>query len=210
MESFSVVKNSYKNCIAACNLVVSESNYFEIIDIYEHLINEKGIETINPIIVRDEGVYKTKVEIKDKILEAYKKLTNRIITDIKLKKIRGYKNFSLEGAFLNGKNELAYEQIASSYIEPKFTSYCVAGKIFGVIGSDGSVYPCEILDKKIGNLKDYDFNLKKLWENKLSSDTRKWIKDTKCSCHWECIYSYNIISDKKQLSKSVLKSLKYF
>ena len=63
---------------------------------------------------------------------------------------------------------------------------------------------------KMGNLKDYDFDLKKLWKNKTSSDTRKWIKDTKCSCHWECIYSYNIISDKKQLTKSVSKSLKYF
>lgn len=210
IESFKIIKNSFRNCIAACNLVVSESNYFEIMEIYEYLTREMKIETINPIIVRDEGVYKTKIELKEKILEAYKKLTHKIIDDIKKNKIRGFKNFSLEGAFLNGKNELAYELISSSYLKPNFTSYCVAGKIFGVIGSDGSVYPCEILDKKMGNLKDYDFNFKKLWKNKTSSDTRNWIKDTKCNCHWECIYSYNIISDKKQLIKSASKSLKYF
>ena len=66
------------------------------------------------------------------------------------------------------------------------------------------------INEMIDYTKDYDFDLKKLWKNKTSSDTRKWIKDTKCSCHWECIYSYNIISDKKQLTKSVSKSLKYF
>lgn len=209
IESFEIVKNSFKNCIAACNLVVSESNYFEIIEIYEYLTTKMKIETINPIIVRDEGVYKTDPDLKQKILDAYKKLTQKIVEDIKSKKIRGFKNFSLEGAFLNGKNELAYDLISSSYIKPNFTTYCVAGKIFGVIGSDGSVYPCEILNKKLGNLRDVDFDLKKIWKNKQSTDTRKWIKDTKCTCHWECIYSYNIISNKKQISNTIKKSIKY-
>ena len=60
------------------------------------------IETINPIIVRDEGVYKTKIELKEKILAAYKKLTKKIIDDIKKNKIRGLK-FFFRGSFSKWK-----------------------------------------------------------------------------------------------------------
>ena len=58
---------------------------------------------------------------------------------------------------LNAKNEISYEMTKASYLAPKFFTYCVAGSIFGVLKSDGTVYPCEILDKPLGNLKDYNF-----------------------------------------------------
>jgi radical SAM protein with 4Fe4S-binding SPASM domain len=210
LESFEIIKKATPNCISACNLVVSEDNYNKILEIYDFLINEKKIMTINPIIVRDEGVYKIPLEKKEAILDAYKSLTAKILLDIKSNKIRGYKNFSIEGLFLNGKNDLAYDLISQSYLSPKFFTYCVAGKIFGVIKPDGSVYPCEILDKSIGNLHDYDFNLKTLWKTYEANNIRNWIKETKCNCHWECIYSYNILSNKKQITEVLKRSLKYF
>ena len=210
MESFQIIDSGPANCISACNLVVSEDNYKEILQIYDFLINEKKITTINPIIVRDEGVYKIPIEKKEAILNAYKDLTKKILFDIETNKIRGYKNFSMEGIFLNGKNDLAYDLISQSYLSPKFSSYCVAGKIFGVIKPDGSVYPCEILDKSIGNLKNYDFDFKKLWKDKEANNMRSWIKNTKCNCHWECIYTYNILSDKKKIIEVFKRSFKYF
>ena len=93
----------------------------------------------------------------------------------------------------------------ASYLAPKFFTYCVAGSIFGVLKSDGTVYPCEILDKPLGNLKDYNFDFLKLWYDKKANDTRKWIKDTKCNCHWECIYTYNLISSPKYAAKIASK-----
>ena len=209
LESHNLVKNSFRNCIATCNLTVSENNCDQIEKIYHFLTGECKIETINPIIVRDEGVYKIPNSIKEKILNAYKTLTNLILEDVKRKKIRGFSNFFLEGKILNSKNEISYDMTINSYIKPKFYTPCVAGKIFGVIKSNGDVFPCELLDetKIMGNIKNYNFDFLKLWLTKKSDGIREWIKDTKCNCHWECIYTYNLISNKKYLLKILTKVL---
>ena len=94
----------------------------------------------------------------------------------------------------------------NSYIKPKFFTSCVAGRIFGVLKSNGDVYPCEILNKKIGNIKNYNYDFKKLWFTSLAKKTRNWIKSTNCNCHWECIYSYNLISNPKYVFK-IIKDL---
>ena len=44
----------------------------------------------------------------------------------------------------------------------KFNLPCVAGKKIIIIYETGDVHPCEILNKKLGNLKDYDYDLNKL------------------------------------------------
>ena len=90
-------------------------------------------------------------------------------------------------------------------MEPKFESYCPAGSIFGVIMSDGTVFPCEVLDKPLGNLKDYDYNFMKLWFDSKAINTKKWIKDTKCNCHWECAWTYNILSNVKYVPSLINK-----
>lgn len=90
-------------------------------------------------------------------------------------------------------------------MEPKFESYCPAGSIFGVIMSDGTVFPCEVLDKPLGNLKDYDYDFLKLWFDSEAINTKKWIKDTKCNCHWECAWTYNILSNVKYVPSLINK-----
>ena len=165
----------------------------------------KNIETINPIIVRSEGVFSLKEDLKEKLLKAYKNLTNLIIDEVKQKKLRGFSNFSLIGEVLNVKNEISFDMVQNSYLKPKFFTQCVAGSIFGVMQSNGDVYPCEILKKSLGNIKNYNMDFMKLWENEKSNETRKWIKDTKCNCHWECIYTYNLISSPKYSTKIASK-----
>ena len=38
--------------------------------------------------------------------------------------------------------------VKKMYLKPKYLSRCYAGGIFGIIGANGDVLPCEILDKK--------------------------------------------------------------
>ena len=100
-----------------------------------------------------------------------------------------------------------YENIASTYLVPKFISHCHAGSTFGVINADGKVYPCEILDKPLGSLRDYDLNFMKLWKDKAAKDTKKWIKDTKCNCTYECAWSFNILGNAKYQKDLILAAL---
>ena len=82
------------------------------------------------------------------------------------------------------------------YLKPKFINPCHAGD-FGVIQLM-KVYPCEILEKKImGDLRENDMNLIKIWKNNNSNEIKKFIKDTKCNCTYECALSYNILGNWK-------------
>ena len=82
---------------------------------------------------------------------------------------------------MNKKNMLVNQIIKDTYLEPRYISDCFAGSLFGVIGANGTVYPCEILDRPLGSLREYDYNFLKLWNSSDVIKTRKWIKDTKCN-----------------------------
>lgn len=210
IESYNIVKNSHKNCISTCNLTISEDNYEQIEDVYDYLTEKHKIETINPIVVRNEGVYEVPTDSKIALIEAYKKITKKNVENVDKGNLRGFSNFDIEGKVINEKNKIQYKMIAETYLKPKFYSNCVAGSIFGVVTSDGNVLPCEILDKDkaLGNLKDYDFNFMELWNDTKAKNTRKWIKDTKCNCHWECIFTYNLVSSPKYSANIASKIIK--
>ena len=58
------------------------------------------------------------------------------------------------------------------------------------------MYPCEILeDKLIGNLRDHEMNFMDLWNSKKNTEIKKFIKDTKCRCTYECALSFNILGN---------------
>jgi radical SAM protein with 4Fe4S-binding SPASM domain len=75
----------------------------------------------------------------------------------------------------------------------KFNSPCTAGSAFVVVYSDGSVYPCEMLNKPMGSLKDYDMNLLSLMNSSESKDVRTFIKSQRCFCSFECAWIYNVL-----------------
>jgi radical SAM protein with 4Fe4S-binding SPASM domain len=66
-----------------------------------------------------------------------------------------------------------------------------------VISEEGEVYPCELLDKSFGSLKDYDFDFKKLWQGKKAEEIRKWILKNRCACTHECFLTINVLFSPK-------------
>ena len=40
---------------------------------------------------------------------------------------------------------------------------CYAANLSGVIYAGGDVYPCEILEEPLGNLRDADYDFRKIW-----------------------------------------------
>ena len=216
------VKGLYKNAIASYFLIqgyqkrnimanvaitVSQHNYKNVIDIYNHLKNI-GVRAITSTIMREEGIIKSiEPEIKTQILQAYKELTDNIRKDTLKKKIDGYRG--MQGALMNAKNMIVNKIIQKTYLQKRFISYCSAGTLFGVIYANGDVYPCEILeDKKLGNVRDFNLNFMALWEDKAAKEFKGWVRDTKCNCTFECAWSINIISDPQFIPELLYYSLK--
>ena len=95
-----------------------------------------------------------------------------------------------------------------TFEENKYSTPCYAGNLSGVMYPEGDIYPCEILDDshKIGNIRDFDLDFKKLWLSKKAKQEVNFIKKTKCFCTHECFNSVNILFNPKFYPEIIKKS----
>ncbi len=111
-------------------------------------------------------------------------------------------HFNLFGKTFIRRRELLQKQVISTvFKEDRYVIPCLAGNISCVMTETGDLYPCEILDKKIGNIKETDYDFKRLWHSTEAAKLRSFIKDTKCYCTYECAITTNILFNMSQLTK---------
>ena len=94
------------------------------------------------------------------------------------------------------RDRLMYEHVAAvarSDGKPRTHLPCTAGSLSAVIFEDGEVHPCEILGKGIGNLNDHGWDLGALWHAPAAEALRREIRDTRCTCTWECAQADNVL-----------------
>lgn len=200
MNSYHTVRAIGGNASANVSITVSHENHGTADSLYDRLINDYGVRAITCAIVRDEGVYAIPLDHKRSILKTYSEVTGKIQRDLKAGRLEGYDPASVQGRLMNEKNTMMYDVIKRLYMEPHFISPCRAGTLLGTIKADGTVYPCEILtDRPLGNLRDFDYDFMRLWQAQTAQNTREWIVDSKCTCTFECAWSYNILSERRNI-----------
>ena len=123
------------------------------------------------------------------------------------KKMSGHARFKGNKLATAGRimlNELTNK----TFEETKYSTLCYAGNLSGVMYPEGDVYPCEILDDshKIGNIRDFDLDFKKLWFSKKAKEEVKFIRKTKCFCTHECFNAVNILFNPKFYPEIIKKS----
>ena len=85
---------------------------------------------------------------------------------------------------------------------------CAAGKKMIVVNERADVLPCEILNKKLGSLKDYDYNIPELLKDARSRRLVGWIKKSKCHCTFECALATSILFHKASYPKLLWRAIK--
>ena len=120
------------------------------------------------------------------------------------KKMSGHARFKGNKLATAGRimlNELTNK----TFEENKYSTPCYAGNLSGVMYPEGDVYPCEILDDshKIGNIRNFDLDFKKLWFSKKAKEEVKFIRKTKCFCTHECFNNVNILFNPKYYPKLI-------
>lgn len=84
---------------------------------------------------------------------------------------------------------------------------CTAGRLSAVIFENGSVQPCEMLGRELGNLNDVEWDLGRLWNGAEAERLRREIVATRCSCTWECAQADNVLFNKRawpRLARGIL------
>ena len=123
------------------------------------------------------------------------------------KKMSGHTRFKGNKLATAGRVMLN-ELVNKTHEENKYITPCYAGNLSGVMYPEGDVYPCEILDKthKIGNIRDFDLDFRKLWLSQKAKEEVKFIRKTKCFCTHECFNTVNILFNPKFYPQIIKKS----
>ena len=91
------------------------------------------------------------------------------------------------------KEEETYRLIGEAAEANGRISPCFGGELIGVLSETGEVYPCEILDRSMGNVRDFDCDLAALWKARAAADARSYQKELGCQCTYECAMSVNAL-----------------
>jgi MoaA/NifB/PqqE/SkfB family radical SAM enzyme len=195
LEAYKLLSKMGTDVFANIAITVSHENHDIVDRLYDELIDKHGVGSITATIVRDEGVYRIPADKKVKILTAYGRLTERIARDLREGRIHGYNPGTLQGRLMNKKNVLMNRIIKDTYLQPRYVSPCHAGALFGLIGANGTVRACEILDRPLGNIRNYQYDFLALWHDRPAQELKRWIRDSKCHCTYECAWSFNILGN---------------
>jgi len=101
-------------------------------------------------------------------------------------------NFSL--STLNAaKERVMYREVERVARTGAYRAPCRAGRIGAVMYENGDVAACEILDRKIGNVRDFDLDFSRLWFSPDAEALRREIDEKRCRCTWECAVATNVL-----------------
>lgn len=99
----------------------------------------------------------------------------------------------LAARWLTAKNAARREIIYDIINGHRDGGGCTAGAVAGVIQSDGTVKACEMLDGSLGNVREFGYDLGRLWRSAAARDVRRLIQDTQCQCTQECFLSTSML-----------------
>lgn len=104
---------------------------------------------------------------------------------------------------------VAKEDIAESLLTQKLPGPCNAGTRFLVIDETGVVFPCEILGKRLGSLRESNYDIKEILRSTEARAVLKYIRQRRCFCTMDCNAISNVVFGPFNYPR-VLKKLKGF
>jgi radical SAM protein with 4Fe4S-binding SPASM domain len=190
IQTIQFLKEIRSNQVAVgVNLLLSKDNECEIEQIYEYIRDEVKPDTLDPICIRGEL---KENKIKNVSADSYERLITLWKEDIKNHKFRGYYNYSF-GSLLTVREIITKNRILEMLRNNGPYRKCYAGILGGVIREDGEIFPCELLEESFGNIKEYDYDLKKIWNSEKARLVKMKIKRDKCVCTHECFQNLNAL-----------------
>ena len=122
----------------------------------------------------------------------YRRIKARLEDAFASGKLKYYDNMPL-APFVHAKERVSTRTVLRTIDTGEFQVPCYAGALSAVISEEGDVYACEMLDSKIGNLREVGYDMAKLWGGERARSMRDFIRDTKCFCTHECNMSINLL-----------------
>lgn len=191
----SKLKEKYPNFCVNILSTITSFNQTKLKEMYSFIKNElkPDIFQINYIRGKPKEAITANVDVKN-----YEDIHQLVEIDAKRDLESAPLNFKKFKLLVRNRvNKIRYNMIVDTVKTNKYVTPCYAAIYNVVISEEGDVYPCEILNKKMGNVRDYNLDFKKLWNSENAKNVRKFIRETNCFCTHECFMTTNILFNNK-------------
>jgi MoaA/NifB/PqqE/SkfB family radical SAM enzyme len=206
IERLKKVQKDYKNLYVGLGTVISNFNLNDIKETsnYVHKLNvdtyiNEIAEQRSELLTLNSPITPTGTEYK-KIIRFF---SNNIKTEMKKKK---KKLNCVTQAF----RLVYYDLVVKTLKQKKQVIPCYGGLSNAHLNAYGDVWPCCILGyrKSMGNVRDANYNFRKIWRSKKANKIRKFIKDKKCYCPLANQYYSNIYLNVRSMFKVLFHMFK--
>jgi MoaA/NifB/PqqE/SkfB family radical SAM enzyme len=185
------LKKENPNLRLGCGLVVSGINKDTAIDTAEWAIKNLPIDNFTPVLVRGEPREKEALNV---LPDVFKNIADKVEKLLINGDLKGYSGFT---KVINSKDIIQKQLIYKIYNEQKSVVRCSALRETAVVYPDGTVGCCELRGESLGNLRNFDMNLKHLWKSPETKKIRRIIHEDNCYCWHQCFLSAAIIKSPK-------------
>ena len=198
------LQKTYNRINIGIIITFTSQNQKKFKDIIKEIYSLVEPDNISINLVRGDPKQKVNLDLDLELYRDAVKYRDNLYYEKKMSGHARFKGNKLATAGRIMLNELTNK----TFEENKYITPCYAGNLSGVMYPEGDVYPCEILDDshKIGNIRDFDLDFKKLWFSKKAKEEVKFISKTKCFCTHECFNAVNILFNPKFYPEIIKKS----
>ncbi len=173
--------------------VVSQANQDQLEELERKLLDELDVQSWAPFLVRGSPRDPSLIE---PALEAYEALAVRLEARAQARNRAWTDTTGFLGARVNrAKNAVRRGVISRTLREERRIVPCRAGELSAVIRADGTLWPCELLDAPMGNLRQNGYDLGALWRDPRSERVRERVRLASCACTHENTLSMGIAYD---------------
>ena len=177
---------------------VSAYNDDKLIPLHDYLVNDLKVDTLFTLLTRGKPKDPSSKFFN---IDKYEKYSKVLKKDIRDRTLSGYSTFPFCD-FINAKRVVRHDLISRTVKENRYQTPCYAGRLGAAIFAQGDVLPCELHTEMVmGNLRENDYDFKKIWFGPKADEFRKSIINEKCFCTYECFHTVNILFNPRMLPR---------
>lgn len=202
LQRLKSLKKEFPNLNVGIHSVISNYNIDHVLELYEYVKNLNPDSYISEIAENRTELFNLNQDITPDT-ELYAKTIKTISDGIRSDRDKARSTIS---RVIQSFRLRYYDLVVQELHEKRQVIPCYAGYASCQITPYGDVWPCCVLgyDKIMGNLRQADYNFKKIWFSREANNIRKYIRGGNCYCPLANAHYTNILCNFQTFSKVLM------
>ena len=187
-QTLAPLLDKYSNFELGINTVFCATNQDKMTETIQLVDDLDQIRTHTISLIRGEV---GDASLKKVDLDKYKAACKLLAFKLRKSRSAGY---GFQGGGLKAAQDIIQRRlIYKTSLQNRQFVPCQAGRLTAVITETGDVYPCESFSDKLGNVRESNYEIRKILNGKQGKAVKAAIKREKCHCTHECYMMMNIL-----------------